>query len=570
MTPALEPVYSQWLKVYGPLYGDAATPELHAAQSGFLGSRSASAEAAGTRYQKQIGRRARHSLGEYFTPAWLADTVLDRLDYRGSGSLLDPSAGFGIFVERARARGGATVSGYELNPLTAACARSFGLPVEDRDTLSDPGDRRFDFIAGNPPWVNWRYLNPEYRDRIAHLWIEYGLLPRAGLTARLGAGMDDLSILFTCFCADRLLAPSGRMGLLLSRTLFQSVGGGRCFRRFELPGARYLRIAAVHQVEGNAPFPGAMTQSVIVIAETSKSPGVYPVPWFRDGERWDARPVGADPLSPWAVTRDRTLENLSGCSPYAARVGVHTGGATGVYWVDIVTAGPVSVTIRNRGNAGRTEWPTVTAEIEPDLVRTLVRGRDVSRWTVRPSAAILLPHSRDGRPVPEETMRESFPRTYAYFEHFRDRMLERPHYRAHFAKSRWPWWSMYNVGAYTFAPHRVVWREQCTRFECAVLEDESAVADAKLVVVPCNSAEEAHYVAAMLNSTPAGEFVRSYSLRVQMSTHVLRHLRVPRFDASDARHLQLAQLSRDSHAGEDRAGQIDELAAGVWELSMCS
>jgi methylase of polypeptide subunit release factors len=100
------------------------------------------------------------------------------------------------------------------------------LPVEVRDTLTDPGDQRYDYIAGNPPWVNWRHLNAAYRARIAHLWEHYKLVPRG----RLGGAMDDLSILFTYLCADRLLAPSGRMALVLSRTLFPI-----CRRRTRLP-----------------------------------------------------------------------------------------------------------------------------------------------------------------------------------------------------------------------------------------------------------------------------------------------------------------------------------------------
>lgn len=560
------PDFSRWLEAYRPLYGDAATPELFAAQQGFVAMPGVSAEADAELYRKTIARPARHALGEYFTPAWLADFVLDRLDYRGDGALLDPSAGLGVFVERAIARGGSDVAGFEVNPLTARRAHSRGLPVELRDTLRNPGTRRFAFIAGNPPWVNWRYLNAAYRDRIAPLWSEYGLLPRSGLSARLGAGMDDVSILFTYLCADRLLDHGGRMGLLLPRTLFQSAGGGRGFRRFELPAGRFLRVCAVHEAPDPSPFPGAMNQTVAAIFEVSGSPPVYPAAWFRGGEQWNARPVGRDVLSPWMVTRAGSqLERLGGPAAYRARVGAHTGGATGVFWVDVLDRQPGVAVIRNRGAAGRSEWPTVTAEIEPDFIRTLARGRDTYRWTVQPSASILLPHGDDGAPVPTEEMRLHYPRTFAYFEQFRDRMFDRPHYRAHFARSNAPYWSMYNVGGYTFAKFRVVWREQSTRFESAVIEDPRVVADAKLVVVACESSDEAHYLAGMLNSAAAGEFVQSYSLRVQMSTHVLRHLRVPRFDPADALCLELAGLSRRAHAGESVASEIDHTAEAVFD-----
>jgi hypothetical protein len=342
------------------------------------------------------------------------------------------------------------------------------------------------------------------------------------------------------------------------------------FRRLELPGDRYLNVVGVDEVAGGPAFPDAMNETVAASFEVSRAPTVFPVAWFRRGERWDARPVADDSLSPWAVSRPGAgawFEKLRGPSPHRARVGVHTGGATGVYWVDVVERRPDSVLIRNRNLAGRTPWPAVTAEIEPDLVRTLARGRDVSRWAVRPTAAIVLPHSADGRPVAEDAMRERWPLTFDYFERFRDRMFERRHYLAHFARLRLPYWSMYNVGPYTFAPHRVVWREQCSRFECAVMPDGAWIADAKLVVVACESAPEAHFVAAMLNSTPAGEFVASYALRVQRSTHVLRHLRVPRFDVGDERHVELARIAAECvrHAAGDE--RLDALAGRIWGLT---
>ena len=528
-----------WLETFRPLYGELATGELAAEQKRFVGTAvAASPDEAAEQYRGTIGGRARHALGEYFTPAWLADRVLDRLDYDGAAPLLDPSAGLGVFVERAAARGGEAV-GYEINPVTAARARVMGLPVETRDTLCDPGARRFRFIAGNPPWVNWRHINPLYRERIAPLWERYDLLPEG----RMGGAMDDLSMLFTFLCADRLLAPGGRMALLLPRTLFQSAGGGRKFRRFELPEARYLRVLSVEEISGASVFKGATAKPVVALFEAGAERTSFPVPYWRDGKRLEARPVStAEPCSAWIVTRpgDRRLDDVRGRSDYTARVGAHSGGASGVYWIDVLENRGRTSLVRNRADSGRNSWPQITAEIESDLVYSLLRGRDVSRGCAVPSHGIVLPHTPDGRPIPQDVMVERFPRAFAYFEHFRDEMLARPHYRQHFRKRGWPYWSMYNVGAYTFAQHRVVWREQSSRLEAAAIHDPRVIADAKLTVVPCESAEEARYLAAMLNSPLVSEFVESYAVSTQISTHVLRNVHIPRFDPNDPAHRELA------------------------------
>jgi hypothetical protein len=556
----VEADYNLWLDTYRPLYGDHATPALFREQHAFA---AAVASGEGTHaYERMIGRAARHALGEYFTPPALVEFVLDRAGYSGQGTLLDPAAGLGAFVAAAQARGG-TAAGFELNPLTASAAIAQGLPVEIRDTLVRPGNRRFDFVVGNPPWINWRYLNPCCRQRTAPLWEHYGLLPRGGLRARLGASMDDLSILFTYLCADRLLASGGKLAFLLSRALFQSAGGGQAFRRFELPNGRHLRVIAVHEIEGAGHFANATANAVAAVFEVADAPTIYPVNYFRGSQKLLAQPVSEDPASSWAIVRSTTeFDRLRGSSPYAARVGAHSGGAGGVYWVDVLEQNEAKSLVRNRARAGRREWPEVVAEVESCLVHPLVRGRDVGRWRAQPSCSIILPHTPDGRPIAFEQMRRDYPLAFAYFERFREDMLVRPHYLQHFERSGQPHWSMYNVGAYTFSPHRVVWREQCRTLECAVIENAGHIADAKLTLVACDSADESRYLAAMLNSKPAREFVESYSLRTQISTHVLRHLYVPKFDPADHRHAALAEIARAPD--EDR---LEALARQVWGLT---
>jgi SAM-dependent methyltransferase len=48
-------------------------------------------------YQELIDPETRHNLGEYYTPDWLAELTLERLDYKG-GRILDPACGSGGFL----------------------------------------------------------------------------------------------------------------------------------------------------------------------------------------------------------------------------------------------------------------------------------------------------------------------------------------------------------------------------------------------------------------------------------------------------------------------------------------
>jgi len=48
-------------------------------------------------YQELVDPETRHVLGEYYTPDWLAELTLERLDYKG-GKILDPACGSGGFL----------------------------------------------------------------------------------------------------------------------------------------------------------------------------------------------------------------------------------------------------------------------------------------------------------------------------------------------------------------------------------------------------------------------------------------------------------------------------------------
>jgi len=51
-------------------------------------------------YQYLVPPEVRHSLGEYYTPDWLAELVLEEVGYDGHNHerLLDPACGSGTFL----------------------------------------------------------------------------------------------------------------------------------------------------------------------------------------------------------------------------------------------------------------------------------------------------------------------------------------------------------------------------------------------------------------------------------------------------------------------------------------
>jgi len=512
--------FPEWLAVYEPIYGALADHALYAAHTAL------DIAPDPVRYREAVPQAARKALGEYYTPEWLVARVYDRAGYRGE-PVLDPTCGSGAFLAPA----GSGATGWDINPLAVRMARA-ACPkarVDVQDAFTAP-PAEAGLIIGNPPWVNWRRLGAGYRHRIAPLWKHYGLFTHTGIKARLGGAMDDLCALVTYLCADRHLVDGGRLAFLLPAPLFQSAGGGAGFRRFELPGGRFLRVVSVEDVDGAEAFQGATTRPAIAVFEKSRTATLYPVPYIRGGKDLQARPIGADAASPWSVgpASRESFDDLRGESSYVARVGAHTGGAAGVFWIDVLEDRGPSLLIRNRAAAGKNPYPEVTALVERDLVHPLVRGRDLKEGVAIASGHILLPHASGGKPIPGDRMSVVYPLTYAYFETFRAALLQRAHYHRHFKPLGLPYWSMYNVGPYTFAPHRVAWREQASSFGCGLLKPGD-IADAKLVTLAAGSAAEAEHVASFLNSERVRALIDSYVVRTQVSTHVTRYVRIPPF-----------------------------------------
>lgn len=614
----------------------------------------------GPLYQHLFPRRLRHALGEYYTPDWLAEHVLDIVGYLDNDSLgrrkeglgiprvrlLDPTCGSGVFllaaIRRIRAAAGPKVMprklgrwildhvvGFDVNPLAVLTARAnyllairdllgveptdVALPIHSRDVILDapaPGES-FDYVVGNPPWVAWDNLSDDYRARTKPLWQHYGLFSLTAAQARHGGGKKDLSMLVLYRAADGYLRRGGRLGFVITQTLFQTKGAGDGFRRFRLgPDGEPLGICRVDDLTAAGPFAGAANWTATVALEKGR-PTEYPVEYVRwhpaveevEGPGRGQEALGAarftqtacrarpiDPArlsSPWIVVPEgleRDLAQLVGPSDYTANLGANSGGANGVYWLEVVgPAGLGLATVRNLAGSGKNTVEPVETQIEHDLLYPLVRWRDLRRWRAVPSSCVLLAQDVESRSgLDEAAMRARWPRTLEYLARFRELLERRAAYRRYQAAG--PYWSMYNVGPYTVAPTKVVWRRMDRRVNAAVVEPvvdpvlgrRPVVVQETCVQVAGDSVDEAHYLAAVLNSAVANLLVAAHSVRGGKgfgTPSMLDYLNIRHFDPADSRHARLAELSREAHrraaANRDTAAvetKIDRQAAELWEL----
>jgi hypothetical protein len=133
---------------------------------------------------------------------------------------------------------------------------------------------------------------------------------------------------------------------------------------------------------------------------------------------------------------------------------------------------------------------------------------------------------------------------------------------------------MFDVGRYSFAPHKVVWQGMgAYRMQAAVQEAFAGKPvmsnQAVQPFIAVRDADEAHYLAACLNS-PLFEFAvichgqaggKSFA-----QPGILQHLYIPPFVGSHRDHQEMVYQSRGAHAGQlDEQGLLAASAA-VWGL----
>jgi SAM-dependent methyltransferase len=261
---------------------------------------------------------------------------------------------------------------------------------------------RVDYVAGNPPWVNWQSLPREYRDDMKPLWESYGLFSLSGTAGRPGGGKKDLSMVFVYVSSDVYLHIRGRLGFVITQSVFKTKGAGDGFRRFgfEREGKwTYLKPVVVHDLSQMQVFEGASNRAAVFVCSKQSGAFEYPIPYvawsgpstidqdedlptvLRNTKRTNlgAVPVERDkPTSPWLTISKKTLvatQKVTGRSAYKAYAGCCTW-LNGVYWVQPVQRLPGGVVVvENMHDVGRIKVERVREAIEPDLLYPLIRGR---------------------------------------------------------------------------------------------------------------------------------------------------------------------------------------------------
>ena len=350
------------------------------------------------------------------------------------------------------------------------------------------------------------------------------------------------------------------------------------------------------------PFPEAANKtSVVVFRKETKQPQ-YPVPYriwtaskgntraiprtlsitdvmdrviVRD---YEANPVGTEG-SPWAILpsgRFSAVSSISGRSTWAqGRKGI-TADLNAVYFVPVEESNNTTnlVRVSSRPEAGRTNIGAARSFwVEPILLYPLLKGAaDFETCYLKPRRELFAFVPNDGitREAYEDAdrrMNTSCPRTKKYFKVYERWLRKRSTWSKRMPNA--PFYAVYNVGSYTFAPYKVIWAEQSGSFEAAVaaggevplLGQRPYVPDHKIFFVEFQKAKPAYFLCGLLACSLVKEFVESHNISIQVGD-IFKHMSLPFFDHTQRSHRRLAQLverAHGEHSAPARAALVDDL-----------
>jgi len=313
---------------------------------------------------------------------------------------------------------------------------------------------KFDYVIGNPPWINWESLPVGYRSNTQDLWKQYYLFSlRSGAEARLGGGKKDISMLFVHRCIDFYLNNQGTLIFLITQSVFQSVKTGDGFRKFQIGVEKFFAVEKIDDIVKLKAFRAQNNAAIIYCKKGQKTQ--YPLEY----NIWEKKPSIKIKLSdnsliyknvrklvkikknhahpstkkfhsPWLIypiswkTFPNIISKFSGTSKYFGKAGITTW-MNSVFYVKILQKYPDGkVLIENLGDIGKIKVTIRKAKIEPDLLFPLLRGRDVREWEAKHSENIyiIVTNNINRKPIPLKKMQREYPLTLAYLSKFEEKL----------------------------------------------------------------------------------------------------------------------------------------------------
>lgn len=469
---------------------------------------------------------------------------------------------------------------------------------------------KFDYVVGNPPWIAWKSMSKSYREGTVEIWKSYEIFEKNAYDKK--TTHDDFGMAVTYVAIDKYLKNNGNMVFLLPASFLKSTKGGEGFRKFSITRFGQNIPFSIDSVDD---FSGVKLFSIPTIAikitkgiEMKYPMNTYKV-WKQIGKKvsidshakWSqvvnilnydilaAQPVdGNDRQSSWLTMRDMSLANKildsSKQRYYSGRKGIEPAGAKGVYLLKKpVRSRDGFLLIENCMERQRRKdflsKGINKGKVEETFVFPMLGGRNIGKWQVKSNEYILVPHTAEHKyGIPVQELEKIAPKTSEWLYFYYDELLaSRTQNGKFFNPATQPYYRLDNVGEYTYAPYKVLWKEQTGSMSAVVVgsyfesvpnadrnlfhKDKTIVVDSKVLMLGLDDFDEANYVCGILNSKDVVDVIDGYAISTNRGVDVLKYLAIPKYNPSNDNHKSISKFSKNIHTQmrKPTPGEIEQL-----------
>jgi Eco57I restriction-modification methylase len=391
----------------------------------------------------------------------------------------------------------------------------------------------FDIVIGNPPWLRSELLSSTLKGRLKeryHWWRS---------SARCYGKGPDLAVAFL----ERGLELAGNSGIvaMLVPAKVATAGYGAAARH-ALASTTTLHAVADLTQSPLADFDATVYPMAIVTAKASPPDGHRVRTTLSPEHQGQPVQAGLRGGGPWILVRDNVRSALADLEQIQPKLGENI---------------PCHLGVKTGANRVFLNPP---ADLEAEVLRWAIRGRDLLAFRWRSSTRLLWTHDDGGNPC-----RYLPPNTAAYLLAHDHELRARNDFRGG------PPWMVFRVQP-AVAQYRVVWADMARRLAAGALskpQDRVHIPLNSCYVAPMPTGAEAERLAAWLNSSwlraaaqvsavpAAGGFFR-------FNAQLVARLPLPSGVLADP---SLSRIAREGRGGRAVQEELDDIAARHLGLS---
>ena len=463
---------------------------------------------------------------------------------------------------------------------------------------------KFDIIVGNPPWVDWKSLPSGYRDKIKSLCISRNLFSGDVVTGGINL---NICALITNVAAQNWLSDKGIIAFLMPEPLvFQQSYEG--FRNLYMnDDERLFFYKFVNWNKAGHPF-SPVTQKFLTYYighnEVDYNRGVSTISYVKkvrnnidDIEVLDFECIFEKENNLLAtchpeknfftyVDSEETANKyrkMSGESVYIGREGIEFYPQELMVFTvaDVETPKGLTALTNIQNKKSKYRVPSRTVLLETKYLHPMIKGKDITPFHVECSNYVVpFPYEKENPQIPIALKRLSgiAPNLAKYYQSNKKLLVGQTGYNDRIiGKKEAEFYALARVGAYSYAPHYVTFRDN-TKWAAAVVSEfdtgwggEKRPVFQNHAVSICENGDggfitldEAHYICGIMNTEIVAKYMMTSS--DSRSFPIRPRVKIPKYDVANIVHKRISELSKEAHKKYNNEDQIKEIVLEIEEL----